>query len=309
MYDGYLTGSLGDGGYVATHRGAPRILPERMTPNFELKEGQRFGLFIPAPYLPSLRVEPLHLDQIAIAAGMPVCLDSNGYVVPAGYKLMTEADSPVYSAMDVANNVRKPDGTPVVAGDKVFDAFDGVTFGRAFGVASYDVFVQPNENPHNPGTYFRNNYNRQNGVAVLTNYLIQFPIQTDKSKIKFDGMTVFADGAVKPGDLVTYNADSHFVVYSAPVIADVAEVKAAIEGTFEVLGTVAFVDKEFPKQMLDRVKTAYDTRLYSEIKNADGSDFDELNKLPGSANDGVPHMIQFAGGDLNSGVVSFKLQM
>ena len=122
MYDGYLTGSLGDGGYSAPHRGMPRIQPERMTPNFELKEDQRFGLFIPAPYLPSLRVDTLHYDAFVITAGMPVCLDSNGYVVPAGYKLMTADNSPVYSQYDVENNVRLPDGTPVVAGAKVFDA-------------------------------------------------------------------------------------------------------------------------------------------------------------------------------------------
>lgn len=309
MYDGYLNSTLGDGGYKAPHRGAPRLINERMTPNFELKEGQRYGLFIPAPYLPAIRVEQINLDPIVIAAGKPVCLDSHGYVVPAGYKLMTADNSPVYTALDVANNVRKLDGTPVVAGTKVFNAISGVKFGRAFGVASYDTYMQPNENPFNPATYFRNNYNRQNGISVLTNYVLQFPIQANKENIQFAGMTVFADSTVVPGDLVTYNADSNFVVYKVPTIGAIEDVKKAIEGTFEVLGTVSFVDKEFPKQMLDRVKTAYDTRLYSEIKNADGSAFDELNKLPGSANDGVPHVIQYAGGDLTSGVVSFKLQM
>jgi hypothetical protein len=318
---GYLTGQLGAGGYQATHRGEPRYVGKRMTPNFEKKEGERFGPFVPAMYLNSVRLEPLNYDHFVITAGQPCALDSNGYAVPAGLKkalALGAGNGAQYSAADVIAGVKKADGTAAVAGEYIVDTLiaEGITIGAVIGVASYDVFMQLNSDPHNPGTYQSHNYNRQNSFAILTNYLLEFPTE-GASGVAFDGMAVWK-GAAKAGDLVSYDINSRFVAFAAAVIdeTDLASVKASVELALaeqnEILGVVTAVDSQWPKQLLDQVKTAYDPRLYSPVVSPDTGEFTDgsgLDQMPGSATDGVPHAIQYAGGDLNNAVVTFKLKL
>lgn len=318
---GYLTGQLGAGGYQAVHRGEPRYVGKRMTPNFEKKEGERFGPFVPASYLPSQRLEPINYDHFVITAGQPCAVDSNGYAVPAGLKKALAAgagNGPQYSEADVTAGVKKADGTDAVAGEYVVDAMiaAGITVGAVIGVASYDVFMQLNSDPHNPGTYEFHNYNRQNSFAILTNYLLEFPTEGAGGR-KFPGMAVWK-GAAKPGDLVTYDMDSRFVAVSPAALddTDLASLKASTEAALkdqqEILGVVTAIEKEWPKQLLDQVKTAYDPRLYSPVVSPDTGEFTDgsgLDQMPGSATDGVPHAVQYAGGDLETAVVTFKLKL
>lgn len=392
MYpEGYNYGNLGDGGYKATHKGLPRHLAQRVTPNFEKKEGLRYGLLKPAKWLPSIRLEEHNWDHFVIAAGAPVALDSQGRAVPAGYKKIVAAgkdQGPQYTMADAQAGVLNALGVPVVPGEFVINAVidAGITFGAVLGVASYDVFMQLNDDVHNPATYKQHNYNRQNGFTVLTQYILEFPVEPLKrsSKVEkfvatagqtaftlakpalshhvavlagkdrvvdftvagttltlatgvaagvevtvsylfeeafyaapFAGMTTWR-GAAKFGGLVTFNADSKFVL-AEEVALDATDleslatsVEAAMKAKEDVLGVVVTVDTAFPKQMLNEVVTAYDERLYSPIINPETGTFTDgsgLDKMPGSATDGVPHMIQYAGGDLKTGVVSFRLSL
>lgn len=318
---GYLTGQLGAGGYSASHRGLPRYVGQRTTPNFEKKEGERFGPFVPASYLPSQRLEPQNYDHFVITAGQPVALDSNGYAVPAGLKkalALGAGNGPKYTQADVLAGVKNAAGDAVEVDEYVVDSMidESITVGAVVGVASYDVYMQLNSDPHNPATYRENNYNRQNSFAILTNYLLEFPTE-GVSGVKFAGMAVWK-GAAAPGDLVTYDINSRFVKYVAPVVdsTSLATVKtsteALVKAEHEILGVVTAVESQWPKQLLDQVKTAYDPRLYSPVVSPDTGVFTDgsgLDAMPGSATDGVPHAIQYAGGTTSTAVVTFKLKL
>jgi hypothetical protein len=392
MYsEGSLYGNLGDGGYKATHKGLPRHLAQRVTPNFEKKEGERFGNYRPAPYLPSVRTEEHNWDQFVIAAGSPVALDSRGFGVPAGYKLVLAGGAgqgPQYSQADAIAGVKNAAGVPVTPGEFVVNSMiaQSIKVGNCLGVASYDVFMQLNSDPHNPASYQYHNYNRQTGFSILTNYLLEFPIEplkrlahtqvivatagqtaftvahaplsnhiailNGKDRVvdftvagsvvtlaagvaagaeitisflyesaaygtPFPGMTTFRGDAKFEG-LVTFNAESKFVMYTAPNLDEAtlaslaASVEAALDSQHNIVGVITNVDKVWPKQLLDQVVTAYDERLYSPIINPETGLFTDgsgLDKMPGSANGGVPHMIQYAGGDNKTGVVTFKLKL
>lgn len=396
---GNIYGQLGDGGYTAIHRGTPRYVPERMVPNFEKNEGLRFGNYRPAMFLPSLRLDLLEHTHIVIAAGSPVVIDNMGFILPAGYKHIMAAgkgQGPQYTEQDRIAGVKNAQGNPVVAGEFVVDAMiDGqVKLSKVLGVASYDGKLNLNGDVHNPATYQYNNYNVQNGVAVLTNYVLEFPIEPlkrsghtveltaaggetaidlgkdtvlehhvfikknkdrvvdytfskgtgaagvdqviladalaagDELKITmlfeenfyqtpFAGMTTWR-GEATTEMLVTFDADSKFVAYVPAAIGDTslgdesANIAAALDKQLDILGQVTLVDKNWPKQMLDKVVTMYDDRLYSPIINPETGEFQDgtgLDKLPGSANGGVPHSIAYAGGDVKTGVVQFKLRL
>lgn len=392
MYsEGNLYGQLGDGGYQAKFKGLPRHLAKRVTPNFEKKEGLRHGSFRPAPYLPSIRLEEHNWDHFVIAAGSPVALDSKGFAVPAGYSLILAAGAgqgPQYSQEDAIAGVKNAAGALVVPGEYVVNSMlaESLTVGKCLGVASYDVYMQLNSDPHNPASYQYHNYNKQNGFSVLTNYILEFPIEPLKRTAKTEkftataGQTVFTlnkaalahhvavlagkdrvvdftisgttltlavgvavgvevtvsylyeenfyaapfagmttwRGTAKANGLVTFNADSKFVLYQAPALDDTdlaslkESVEAALDKQLDIVGVISSVDSAWPKQLLDQVVTAFDERLYSPIINPETGLFNDgsgLDKQPGSANGGVPHMIQYAGGDVKTGVVTFKLKL
>ena len=395
MSDGFKYGNLGDGGYQATFRADPypfqQGLPKRQVPNFEHKEGLRFGPFFPAKFLPALRADTYKYDLTVIAAGSPVVLLSNGEIVPAGYKKILAAgkgQGPQYTALDLNQGVMNAKGVPVQAGEYVVDSMidAGLTLGKVIGIAQYDAFRQLNPDPHNPATYVRHNYNSQNGIAVLTSYVLEFPIEPHARKplsikavatsamtsidlgfasvvphslkVKVDDITVdnftFVEGTsgndsislnvakdskyeitglyetavyatpfpgmttwrgpVATTNLVTFNADSKYVAFSATEIGDTtaadqsAVIKKAISERDDILGYVVGVDYQFPKQMLDEVRT-FDMSMITDTVNPMGTEYDALSLPPGSSNGGIPSLIQYAGGDLKTGVVRFKLEI
>jgi hypothetical protein len=395
MSDGFKYGNLGDGGYQATFRADPypfqQGLPKRQVPNFEHKEGLRFGPFFPAKFLPALRADTYKYDLTVIAAGSPVVLLSNGEIVPAGYKKILAAgkgQGPQYTALDLNQGVMNAKGIPVQIGEYVVDSMvdAGLTMGKVIGIAQYDAFRQLNPDPHNPATYVRHNYNPQNGIAVLTSYVLEFPIEPHARKplsikatataamtsidlgfasvvphslkVKVDDITVenftFVEGTpgndsitlnvakdskyevtglyetnvyatpfpgmttwrgpVATTNLVTFNADSKYVAFSATEIGDTtaadqsAVIEKAISERDDILGYVVGVDYQFPKQMLDEVRT-FDMSMITDTVNPMGTEYDALSLPPGSSNGGIPSLIQYAGGDLKTGVVRFKLEI
>jgi hypothetical protein len=388
----YYTGNFAQGGYQATHKGN-KDLSSPWTPNFEISEGQRFGLNHPAPYLPLERYEPTFQDWKVLAAGKPVACDSNGFMVPAGYRLLLAlgaGNGPQYSANDEAHGVIKADGVAAVAGDFVIDAMltAGLTVGRCAGVASYDAYQLSGSDPSNPATLKFHNYSRQNGVAVLTDYYLEFPVEPyervshkiettiagadqgdfqlahntaldftvkvtvqgrrdvdftfvdgtpdsidwnsgttddylkigDKVVVEylyentgtynapFTGVASWRGGATC-GDLVTFDQNSAWVTYTPGTIASFADAEAELDKSLDIVGTVYLVDANFPKQFLDKVKTAYDDRLTGSIVDGRTGEISKLDRMPGSATDGLPHNIFYAGGDKFTGIVRFNLNI
>jgi hypothetical protein len=293
----------------------PRYVGQRMTPNFEKKEGLRFGPFVPAMYLPSVRLEVLNYDQFVISAGTPCAVDSNGFLVPAGLKIalaLGAGNGPVYAQADITAGVKNAMGAVPTVGEHVVDSMiaANITVGKCIGVASYDVYMQLNTDPHNPGTYKFHNYNRQNSVSLLTNYLLEFPTE-GASGPKWAGMATWK-GAVKPGDLVTFDINSKFVKFAPAQLTSFDEVEAELARHLDIVGIVTGIESHWPKDLLNLVKTAYDPRLYSPVVSPDTGAFTDgsgLDQMPGSATDGVPHAVQYAGGDLNTAVVTFKLKL
>lgn len=371
--DGFYNGGFPVGGYTPVHKGVGGYQEQMWTPNFEVMEGMRFGQFYPAPYLPEIRFDQVFKDSVVIPAGCPVALDQNGYLVPAGYKAGTPIavgtpDETVYSKKDLdffaRFGIKNAAGTvaPVAGSAKA-----GVTAGYVIGVASYDVFRIAGKDPQDPGTFFFHNYQRQSGVAVLTDYLLEFPIEPFKRKaatikeagdglkdtfdlmdgtdaasiwvklngapsysgsswtfdasgspdyIKFKtapaagvkieiyfehtltladgynslfkGMTTFR-GAVGTGDLITFDGNSKFVKAVTPVVDP--------DLVFQILGKVTLVDKKnWPKQLLDKVRTAIDPRFSFPIINPENLDgISKLDQQAGSATQGVNNQMWLAG--------------
>ena len=98
------------------------------------------------------------------------------------------------------------------------------------------------------------------GDKIIVNYLYEETYYSTP----FAAMATWR-GEAKPGDFVVVDENSRFVVYSASAIGDTtagdesANIAAAIDKTLDIVGQVYKVDTNFPKQFLDRVKTAYDS--------------------------------------------------
>jgi len=78
-----------------------------------------------------------------------------------------------------------------------------------------------------------------------------------------------ATGAIVPGDFVMADADSNYVVWNGTNVE-------------EIVGQVLAVDNRFPKDALDKVRTAYEGLGVEK-------------QMPGSANGGVPANISYSG--------------
>lgn len=385
----YFNGNFASGGYKATHKGNAD-LSSPWTPNFEIMEGMRFGWNLPASYLPLIRYENQFQDFLVMSAGLPVALTSHGALVPAGYKLLLAQGAghgPQYTSTDIVQGVLNAQGNTPSVGEYVIDSMiaAGISVGYCMGVASYNVYQLSGSDPSNPATYRFHNYNRQSGVAVLTDYLLEYPVEplkrsvhkivatagTDLTEVSltknsvvshtiqvkvngarteefvfvngtpdkitiaiasgskyeisflyeesyyqtpFAGMATWR-GAAKHGDLVCVDANSCFVAYTPVVVGDTsaadesANVMAAVDKSLQVIGQVVLVDANFPKQFLDRVKTSYDDRLTGSIVDGRTGTINQLDRMPGSATDGMPHNIAFAGGDKTTGIVRFNMNI
>lgn len=275
-----------------------------ITPNFEYSEGIRpAGQFMPAPYLPSVRFNVYFEEFIVLSGGKVVAFDSNGFVVPAGLRKEAaayKADFDVngeasadalmtilYTQNDVNRGVLNAAGAAVVLGEPVvkslFDIVGGaplaelVTISNPVGISSYNYWAHPGGNGENPAQYNVQNFNLQNKVAFVTDYVVQVPAVTDKATYDaapYAGMGALVGATVKPGMFVSYDADSNFTVLGY-------EVGATDAG--EVIGQVLEVDTSFPKDLLNQVRTRY-------------TEFGELEKMPGSATEGKPDSMTYSGG-------------
>ena len=256
------------------------------TPVVEWSEGIRpNGQFMPSPHLPLVRGKGEDIfTHVVISTGKVLALDSRGFVVPAGLLLNADLE---YTALDVEFGITKPNGDLAQAGDKVKDAFEaaGITVSAPIGIASYDILRHPGGDGENPLFLNYSNLNYQNKVAFTTDYVVELPLvaAADYANAPLKGIVAFiaekGTGAtkalsdfttVKPGDFVTFDKDSNFVVDSAP-------------GYGKTIGQVLQVVQPTDFGLLNYVRTP---------SNGGGP----LNKMPGTANGGVPEKLSYSGG-------------
>jgi hypothetical protein len=275
-----------------------------ITPNFEYNEGIRpAGQFMPAPYLPAVRFNVYFEEFVVLSGGKVVAFDSAGFVVPAGLRKEAaayKADFDVngeasadalmtilYTQDDVKRGVLNAAGVAAVAGEPVVKSFfdiaggaplaQNVTVSNPVGLSSYNYWAHPGGNGENPAQYNIQNFNLQNKVAFVTDYVVQVPAVVDKATYDaapYAGMGALVAADVKPGMFVSFDTDSNFSVLGY-------EVGSTDAG--EVIGQVLEVDTNFPKDLLNQVRTRY-------------TEFGELEKMPGSATEGKPDSMTYSGG-------------
>ncbi len=200
------------------------------------------------------------------------------YVVEGFFKVQTVANGIVY----VADMVTADENDA----DQDLETPYEITVSWPLGIAPYNYFRWAGGvHGGNPSGMNFHNYNMQHQLAVLCDYYIELPRVDDKASIEFSGMAVLFDSSLDlaPGDFLTYDLNSDMVKWT--------------EGSdfFEaVLGQAWKIDTGFPKDYLERVRTAY-------------QGLGELDKMPGSANAGLPDNISYAGGTAAKGVVRINL--
>lgn len=282
-----------------------------ITPNFEYSEGIRpAGQYMPAPWLPAVRFNQFFEEFFVLSGGKPVAMDSTGHLVPAGLRLEAEAYKTAfdgsgvaaadaqavvrYTADDVARGLRNAAGNLVVAGEPVVKslfnlsgatAVPVITISRWVGIAMYNYFGHPGGDGENPARFNTHNFNLQNKVGFLCDYVIQVPVVLNQGvydSAPFKGMGAMIATAVRPGEFVSYDRNSNFVTIGYDVGAN---------DMGAIVGQVLSVDTDFPKDLLDKVRTQY-------------NGFGELEKMPGSATGGKPDVLTYSGG---YGLVTFNL--
>ncbi len=262
-----------------------------ITPNFEYSEGIRpAGEFMPAPYLPSVRFNTYFEEHIVLSGGKVVAFDSNGYVVPAGLALDITAGAGLglneYTQSDVDRGVFNANGVLAVVGEKVADAMitASVTVSAPIGLSSYNYWTNPGGDGENPAGYNIMNFNLQNKVAFVTDYVVQVPTVVDQAAYDaapYAGMAALI-GAAIPGEFVSFDASSNFVSIGYTI-------GATEPGS--VIGQILSVNDDSPKDMLDQVRTRY-------------TEFGELEKMPGTATEGKSDTITYSNGN---GLVTINL--
>ena len=267
-----------------------------VTPNFEYSEGIRpAGEFMPAPYLPAVRFNVYFEEFIVLSGGKVVAFDSLGYVVPAGLALDLAAEEATpgtaiieYTQSDVDRGVLNAMGVAPVAGEKVAASMvsgqANITVSAPIGLASYNYWTNPGGDGENPAGYNVQNFNLQNKVAFVTDYVIQIPTVVDQAAYDaapYKGMMALV-GAVVPGDFISFDEYSNMVSIGYLI------------GSTEpgsIMGQALTVDDDSPKDYLDQVRTRY-------------TEFGELEKMPGTATEGKSDTITYSNGN---GLVTINL--
>ncbi len=220
----------------------------------------------------------------------------------------------LYNATDLSSGVLNFAGVLVTPGEAVVESFftmgnpavnlsaalDATAFAdgdsltqvnvisKPIGIAPYNYWKWAGGDGSNPTQYTFHNFNQQHAVAVLADYYIEMPVvlDTNYALAPLTGIAaaIYSAGSpFTPGCFVKADLHSNFVM------ADPAN-----DSYFDIIGQVWKVDTTFPKDYLDRVRTAY-TQLTA------------LDRTPGSATGGLPDNIFFANGSAQEGVVRINL--
>lgn len=218
----------------------------------------------------------------------------------------------VYSADDALQGVKNFQGATVTANEPVvasfFTDYDATkarlnTVGNPIGFLKQDAWRSsgagygPDGNEAgSPADYTYENYNRQEGLSVHTQGYVEVPVST-AAAVLLKGQAIF-EGAPLNGASVTFNKNSNYAVFSTPQIeitgTDVAEViesantvlnEALLKMNGRTIGKIMFIDKSFPKDHLEYVKTAFDGAVGQS----------NIERPSGTATNGLPHALHYAG--------------
>ena len=187
---------------------------ERTRGLLEISEGQRPALELrPAQYLPVVREDNYLEDWVVIPAGRIVAVDPSGDLVLANGG---QAGTLTYAANDVGITVDIDDAghdTYIVTAD-IGASTASVAGNRPIGVAPYDYYQNlSNGRFGGTGANKYTNYQIQDKVAVLCDYLIEVPVLS----------TSDASGVIANGDLVSSNATGQFIKW-IPGTTDVDQI-------------------------------------------------------------------------------------
>ena len=256
-----------------------------VTPDIEHSEGVRpAGTFMVADYLPQVRFDIFFKTPIVVSAGRPVAFDSNGRLVPAGLALDLLAPALAYTADDVKYGIRNASGDLVTAGELVATSMiaEGITVSNHVGIAPYNYFRSPGGDGENPSNYTFGGFNPQNKVTFLTDYVIRLPVATAAAYTNavMPGISALIGdtGTIKPGQYITYDAMSNFVV------ANAAYTKGA--NPERVVGMVLQIETTNPA-LMDKIRSpTVGTDIYG----------DPMARLNGTATGGKEQAVYYANG-------------
>lgn len=171
----------------------------------EISEGQRPALELrPAQYLPVKYQDNYLNDYVVITAGTIVAVDPSGDLVNCNGGASTAY---TYAAADIGTTIHYDDGghdTYVTAG--TIGASTAAPGNKPIGVAPYDYFQNINQgfdSASPAGLTKYTNYQIQDKVAVLCDYLIEVPV-----KLSCD-----ASGTIAVGDLVQSDSTGGFIIW------------------------------------------------------------------------------------------------
>lgn len=164
----------------------------------------------PAQYLP-VKVQDQYLnDWVVISAGTIVAIDPSGELVWANGGLYT---SIVYTSNDVGITVDVTANGRDSYVTAAATSASGMLPNKPIGVAPYDYYQNINQGYDNAspqGLTRYTNYQIQDKVAILCDYLIELPVRPDASAPGAND----SSGVIKAGDLVQPNTNGAFVLWA-----------------------------------------------------------------------------------------------
>jgi len=130
-------------------------------------------------------------------------------------------------------------------------------------------------------------------TGVTMSYYHYAAAPTSATMSKFTSVV----GDVKPGDLVTFDADSNLRIANATTLfLDASPTGAQVARSHAlIVGQILDRDSGHPKDLLDRVKTSYSPALNTDSTGARPAYLGQLDQMPGSATGGMPAEIHYSG--------------
>ena len=276
-----------------------------VTPEVKVSEGfDSVGPKHPAPFLPLLRFNQEFEIHVVISRGTPVAF-LDGWLVPAGLKLELDAvdgGAPatiLYTADDVRHGVKNYAGTLVTAGEAVVQSLIDANVEVSFfaGIANYDIFEHQGSTD-NPTKYKRYNFNPQPTVSFKMDYHFEYPVAATGAQVDaapLPGVAAFIGTDIKPGQFVTYDKASRFVVAAADFTQGTGPVEAIVGQVSQV---VAYRDPQ-------TLEVVQGVNLLEKVLAPENITGRVLNDLPNVRNGGITQKLAYANA---YGVVRFGLQ-
>lgn len=281
-----------------------------ITPDNKLSEGiDSVQRHLPAPFLPLVRYDEEFRTHVVISSQTPVAFanmkDGTQFLVPAGYAVaMAEADTEiVYTAEDVQQGVKNPEGKEVKAGDSVIASMTaaGVKVSAFCGIVNYNVFRHMGGDGVNPYQYNYRNFNPQPNVSYNMDYAFEYPMVKNEDEYKkapLKGISAFIGDKALAGQFITYDKHSHFVLTEQDgfgygsikpehIVGQVSKVTVFKDPTTgETKNTFNHLDKVVNIALL-------------------GQDTKGTNNIPGHNSDGLITKLTYSNG---FGLISFSIQ-